>query len=458
MRIHFIAIGGAVMHNLAIALHKKGHRVTGSDDEIFEPSRGRLENYGLLPTKKGWDEGRIVPDLDAVILGMHARKDNPELRKAMDLGLKIYSFPEFLYEQTRDKQRVVIAGSHGKTTITSMVMHVLREEGYRFDYMVGSAIEGFETMVGLEEDTEIAVFEGDEYLSSPLDLRPKFAHYQPHITLISGIAWDHINVYPEYSEYRRQFRELILNTLQRGEVICFAEDNEIRNILEELGNGRDLPGTRSYYEPAFRFEDNKMKVLFEGSEYPVELIGRYNLQNLSGAMEVCRSLGVKPERFLRAMGSFRGAARRQECLWSGDTMKVYLDFAHAPSKVRSTVSGFREMYPEHKLIVFLELHTFSSLNREFIPAYKGSLKGADEAFIFFDPGVVKQKKLPLIEPEFVQKSFSGERTKVITDPVTFGETVLETMNKNEGILLIMSSGNLGGLNIRLAIKERFGKE
>ncbi len=458
MKIHFIAIGGAVMHNLAIALHKKGYRVTGSDDEIFEPSRSRLEKYGLLPDKKGWDEARILPDLDAVILGMHARKDNPELQKAIVLGIKIYSFPEFLYEQTKDKKRVVIAGSHGKTTITSMVMHVLREKGIGFDYMVGSAIDGFETMVGLDPDSEIAVFEGDEYLSSPLDLRPKFAHYLPHLTLISGIAWDHINVYPEYSGYRKQFRDLAENTLSRGELVYFGEDGEIRDILQELGRGEILHGSRPYHEPEFRMQDDKMVVIHRNKEYPVNLIGRYNLQNLAGAMEVCLSLGVEAEEFLKAMGTFRGAARRQECLWSGDKMKVYLDFAHAPSKVGSTVKGFREMYPEQKLIVFLELHTFSSLNREFIPRYKDTLEGADEAWVFFDPGVVKQKKLQELEPEFVQHAFGREGLEIVTDPEKFGKAILKKLDQNRGIILIMSSGNLDGLNIRSAISQRFGKE
>ena len=198
MNVHLIAIGGSAMHNMAIAMHKKGFNVTGSDDEIFEPSKTRLAKLNLLPAKEGWDTNNIHKGIDAVILGMHARADNPELLKAQELGLKIYSYPEYIYEQTKDKTRIVIGGSHGKTSITAMILHVLNYHKVDCDYMVGAQLDGFDTMVKLTKEAKIAVIEGDEYLSSPIDRRPKFHLYKPNIAILSGIAWDHINVFPTF--------------------------------------------------------------------------------------------------------------------------------------------------------------------------------------------------------------------------------------------------------------------
>ncbi|MFW5821533.1 MAG: UDP-N-acetylmuramate--L-alanine ligase [Bacteroidota bacterium] len=444
MKIHFIAIGGAVMHNLAIALFKKAYEITGSDDEIFEPSRSRLQKYGLLPPEWGWFPEKISNETNAVILGMHARKDNPELKRAQELNIKIYSFPEYLYEQTKNKKRVVIAGSHGKTTITSMVMHVLRDQEISFDYMVGSQLEGFETMVGLHEDSEIAVFEGDEYLSSPLDPRPKFAHYKPDITLISGIAWDHMNVFPDEEMYKQKFAELAEMTDPGGTIFYYEGDNELFEIIRQANfHAKALP----YYAIPYRITPSGVEIIHKATSLKTRLIGKYNIENLSGALKICQAIGIESSAFMQSMETFRGAAKRQELIYEDKDKMLFIDFAHAPSKVRATVSGFKENYPDKKLTVFVELHTFSSLNREFIPQYKGSLEPADEAAVFFNPDVVKHKRLPEIDPQFIYDKFEKENLKVITDQKILKNEITEKLKEKNTVILIMSSGNLGGLDI-----------
>lgn len=431
------------MHNLAIALHLQGHIITGSDDEIFEPSRSRLEKYGLLPSGFGWNKKNIHKNLDAVILGMHAQKDNPELLQAMKTGIKIYSFPEYLYEQTKNKKRVVIAGSHGKTTITSLILHVLKTLNYKFDYMVGSVIPGFDTMTGFDKDAEIAVFEGDEYLSSPLDSRPKFHHYKPFISLISGIAWDHMNVYPDYRDYKKQFLDLCKNTHPSGSIIYYENDQELSGLISDP----EIKASKISYKAAeYSVGNNGSIVKLDGQIYPVQMIGKYNMENLQGAMQVCEQLGIDKKSFLNAAESFRGSARRQEMVYKDKDISIFRDFAHAPSKVKATVEGFREFFPGKKLIAFLELHTFSSLNKEFLPQYAGSLDLADQAVVFYNPEVIKHKKLPTIDPELVKSCFKNENIRVITDVKILKETFLHAKNES-GILLMMSSGNFGGTGI-----------
>ena len=445
MRIHFISIGGAVMHNLAIALHKKGFHVSGSDDEIFEPSRGRLAKYGLLPADWGWFPEMITPETEAVIIGMHARNDNPELIRAKELGIRIWSFPEYLFEQTKDKLRVVIAGSHGKTTITSMVMHALKFSGTAFDYMVGSQLEGFETMVGLSREAKIAVFEGDEYLTSPLDLRPKFIHYKPHITLISGIAWDHMNVFPEYPGYKKQFLELAKLTIDEGELFYFSGDKELTRLVksEEI---RTTITPYSALEYSIRKEGTIVK--YKNKTFHTTLIGRYNVENMTGAMHICKKLGIDPEQFLASMESFQGASKRQEKIYDDDRIMVFQDFAHAPSKVKATVEGFRESFPDLKLVACLELHTFSSLNKDFIPQYAGSMDRADEAVVYFNPEVVKHKKLPEIQQDYVTECFRKPGLKVITEAALLKKYIHEVATQEKVLILIMTSGNLGGIDVK----------
>jgi UDP-N-acetylmuramate: L-alanyl-gamma-D-glutamyl-meso-diaminopimelate ligase len=449
MRIHLIAIGGAVMHNLAMALHKKGYTVSGSDDEIFEPSRSRLESCGLLPPAWGWYPEKITGSLDAVILGMHARRDNPELLRALELGIRIYSFPEYLYEQTKNKKRIVIAGSHGKTTITSMIMHVLKACGMKFDFMVGSKLEGFETMVCLDEENEIAVFEGDEYLSSPLDSRPKYMHYKPQILLISGIAWDHMNVFPSREGYTDQFRQLLRNMEPGGTVYYCAGDPELKALVSEMPSGITA---EAYEAISYRTGEGSSVVSMNNKTFPLKIFGKHNVENLSGAMKICAELGIGRETFLEKMSSFRGAARRQELLAQNSTRKVYLDFAHAPSKVKATVAAFREMYPGEKIFAFLELHTFSSLSAEFIPLYKGCLDGADRSFVFFDPAVLEHKKLPMLDPQFILDCFAQPDLCIVTEKNALKVFLLDC-RKMEGIVLLMSSGNFSGIDLRAIAGE-----
>ncbi|MCK4921696.1 MAG: peptidoglycan synthetase [Bacteroidales bacterium] len=450
MKIHFIAIGGAVMHNLAIALHLKGYTITGSDDEIFDPSKSRLKKYGILPKEWGWFEDNISANLDAVILGMHARPDNPELKRALDLKLKIYSFPEYLYKQTKNKKRVVIAGSHGKTTITSMIMHVLKEQNIQFDYMVGSQLEGFETMVGLNEDAKIAIFEGDEYLSSPLDSRPKFIHYKPDITLISGIAWDHMNVYPDYEDYKKQFYNLGLDTNPDSKVFICKTDIELEKMSadwEEIRSaGKELAVIEAYSALEYKIKDGLTEINHENNKFRLKLIGRYNIENLSGAMQVCNCLGIANEAFLSSMIRFKGAARRQELIFESENISIFRDFAHAPSKVKATTAGFKEQFPNQKLTVFLELHTFSSLNKEFLPLYKNALYGADEAYIYFNPDVVRHKKLPDLDKDYIKKCFNQKEINVINNSSEL-EIKFKQSIENTGVLLLMSSGNFGEISI-----------
>ncbi len=443
MQVHFIAIGGAVMHNLALALQQKGYRVTGSDDEIFEPSKSRLENVGLLPEKAGWDPGRITSDIDVVILGMHAREGNPELEKARELGLKIQSFPEFLYEQTRYKKRIVIGGSHGKTTITSMVMHVLKFHGILFDYMVGSLVDGFDTMVGLSEESKIAVFEGDEYLTSALDRRPKFHLYKPHVSLISGIAWDHMNVFPEEEDYLEQFRIFIEKTEIGGSLIYCVEDPILKDLVKSSGRILDyIP----YREHSFEISSGKTHLIYNDNKYPVNVFGRHNMQNISAARTICELLGIDHKNFYHAIGSFAGAGRRMQLLQENKDTTVYLDFAHAPSKVSATTAALKEQYPERHLIAVLELHTFSSLNADFLPRYKDSMQHADTAIIYYNPKTLSHKKLPGISVSQITNAFNKEGLRVYTDAERLRKDLTGT-SWFASNLLIMTSGNFDGQDL-----------
>jgi UDP-N-acetylmuramate: L-alanyl-gamma-D-glutamyl-meso-diaminopimelate ligase len=376
MRVHFIAIGGAVMHNLAITLHRRGYRVTGSDDEIFEPSRSRLASYGLLPDKDGWDIGRITSDIDTIILGMHAKSNNPELIKAQDLGIKIMSFPEYLYDQTKNKKRIVVAGSHGKTTTTAMIMHVFRQNGIRFDYMVGSSVEGYETMVGLSDDSKIAVLEGDEYLTSPIDKRPKFHLYKPDIAVLNGISWDHMNVFPTCENYIEQFKIFVETITRGGTLIYFEEDLEVKKAA--LSSRQDI--IKIPYKIHGHFQN---KTGFFAATHnrviPLKIFGEHNMQNLSAAREACFAAGISEEEFYSAIQSFNGTSKRLQKINENENGVVYLDFAHAPSKVKATVDAIADRYQGRNIIVCLELHTFSSLNIDFLPQYQGTLDQASAA-------------------------------------------------------------------------------
>lgn len=442
MKIHFIAIGGSAMHNLAVALHKKGHLVTGSDDEIFEPSKSRLANYGLLPVSIGWNPEIISPSLDAVILGMHARPDNPELIRASQLGIRIFSYPEFLYEQTKEKIRVVIGGSHGKTTITSMVMHVLQENHIPFDFMVGSQLEGFETMVGLNQESRIAVFEGDEYLSSPIDRRPKFHLYRPHIGLLTGIAWDHINVFPTFENYLEQFYGFAGLIEKGGTLVYFKDDEHLKKIASSTHNLKIIPYTA---HPA-SIDDNTTSLIADGREIGLKIFGEHNLQNISGAKAVCSELGLSDENFYRAIRSFKGASRRLEVLSENGQTTVFFDFAHSPSKLSATTKAVKQQFPGRKLVACIELHTFSSLKREFLPQYNGCMDYADHAFVYFNPHTLLHKKLEPITSEDVARSFQAKNLQVLTNSDELFRKLGE-FDWSSGNLLLMSSGNFDGQDL-----------
>ncbi len=442
MRTHFIAIGGAAMHNLALALHNKGYQVTGSDDAIFEPSKSRLENKGLLPAEMGWFPEKITADIQAIILGMHAKADNPELLKAQELGLKIYSYPEFLYEQSKNKTRVVIGGSHGKTTITSMILHVMHFHNIEVDYMVGAQLEGFETMVHLTHENDFIVLEGDEYLSSPIDRRPKFHLYQPNIALLSGIAWDHINVFPTIENYVAQF-EIFVNQITKGGILVYNEEDEtVKKVAEESPNTiRRLP----YQTPSYTVKDGTTLLDTPEGPMPIEVFGAHNLNNLAGAKWICQNMGVDEADFYEAISSFKGASKRLEKIAEGKDKVAYKDFAHSPSKVSATTQAVKSQYPDRKLVACLELHTYSSLNAEFLKEYEGALNAADVAVVFYSPDSVKIKQLEAVTYDQIAQSFQRDDLIIYTNPTEFKD-FLFNYDLSNSALLLMSSGNYGGLN------------
>ncbi|HTB07781.1 MAG TPA: Mur ligase family protein [Bacteroidia bacterium] len=448
MKVHLIATGGSAMHNLAIALHKKGIQVTGSDDEIVDPAKSNLQKYGLMPATEGWDPARITSDLDAVILGMHAHADNPELKRAQELKLKIYSYPEYLYEQTKNKTRVVIGGSHGKTTITAMVLHALKYNHKQFDYLVGAALEGFETSLHLSNEAPIAVFEGDEYLSSTLDKRPKFLLYKPQIALISGIAWDHVNVFPTYQSYLDQFEKFVKELPADGTLVYCDDDLEVHKLAMLAAPGvKKVP----YGLPNYSLENGITFWKESWGTTQLEVFGKHNLLNLNGAKQVCQLLGLTDKQFLEAIASFKGAARRLQTVARTAQCTVYWDFAHSPSKLKATIQAVKEQFPKRKLVACMELHTFSSLTKEFLKEYLGTMDLADVKKVYFNPHVLEHKRLPSISPDEVKRAFGGN-IEVYTDSKLMVSDLRKTAWKDTN-LLMMSSGNFDGVNIKTLAEE-----
>ncbi len=439
--VHFIAIGGSAMHNLAIALSRKGLIVTGSDDEIFEPSKSRLEKEGILPSSTGWSTANINADIDAVILGMHARIDNPELLKAKKMGIPIFSYPEYLYEQSKDKKRIVIGGSHGKTTITSMILHAVNELSIDVDYMVGAQLEGYDCMVKLTEEASVMLLEGDEYLSSPIDRRPKFHLYKPDVAIISGIAWDHINVFPTFENYVEQF-EIFCSIIEPQGILIFnSEDEEVNKL--GIRNASRIK-TRAYQTPKYDVTETGSILYYDGDAFPLQIFGGHNLQNLMGAMNVALEIGIEPKSFFKVMASFMGAGKRLEKLVETEDFVMYKDFAHSPSKLKATTIAVKEQYQERTVIACMELHTFSSLKKEFLPQYKNAMDAADIAMVYFSPEVVKHKKLEAITIEQVKEGFGGD-VLVLNDTLEVRKFIDQQECKN-AVLLMMSSGNFDGIN------------
>ena len=450
MNVHFIAIGGAAMHNLALALHNKGYKVTGSDDTIFEPSKSRLDAKGLLPETFGWYPEKVTSSLDAIVLGMHAKADNPELLKAQELGVKIYSYPEFLYEQAKNKTRVVIGGSHGKTTITSMILHVMHYHDRDVDYMVGAQLEGFDVMVKLTENNDFMVLEGDEYLSSPIDMRPKFHLYKPNIALLSGIAWDHINVFPTYEDYVEQFSIFVDSIVTGGSINYNEEDPEVKRVVEASENQiRKI----SYQTPEYTVEDGETLLETPEGPMPIEVFGAHNLNNLAGAKWICQHMGIDEDDFYEAISTFKGASKRLEKIAESKTSIAYKDFAHSPSKVEATTKALKEQYSDRTLVACLELHTYSSLNAEFLKEYKGALDAADVAVVFYSPHAVEIKKLEEVTEEQIANAFERDDLIIYTNPEDF-KNFLFSQNFDNKSLLLMSSGNYGGLDFD-ALKALF---
>ena len=451
MRIHFIAIGGSAMHNMAIALHKKGFKVTGSDDVLFEPSVSRLSQYGLLPENNGWYPEKITPDIDAVILGMHARADNPELLKAQELGLKIYSYPEYIYEHSKNKLRVVIGGSHGKTTITSMILHVLKNTGKDFDYLVGAQLEGFDTMVKLTDEAPVIVIEGDEYLSSAIDRRPKFHLYKANIGVISGIAWDHINVFPTFENYADQF-QIFIETIQTNGKLIYSETDEVLNDLVKKDQSKveKLP----YHLPDYNIKNGITNIINNRKEYPLLVFGEHNLLNMEAARLVCESLGINSEDFYTRITTFKGAARRLELMGKNESSDFFKDFAHSPSKLKATIHAVRSQFPDRRLVACIELHTFSSLNKDFLNEYAHAMDEADVAIVFIDKKTFEQKKMEPYPAETVKDAFSRNDLMFYNDPSVL-EKYLENIEMDNTNLLMMSSGNFGGIDLQKLSKKYY---
>ena len=449
MHFHFIAIGGSAMHNLAIALHLKGEKVTGSDDEIFSPSKDRLLKYGLLPKEIGWNTNNITNDIDTIILGMHARIDNPELKKAKDLSIKIFSYPEFIYEQTKNQLRVVIGGSHGKTSITSMILHVLNKQNIEHNYMVGAQLDGFECMVKLTSNSKIAIIEGDEYLSSPIDKRPKFHLYHPDIAVISGIAWDHINVFPTFENYVEQFNIFAKCINEKGSLIFCQEDSELKKMVDANSYSCELIPYKTHDHIII---DNNTFLNGNDIHYKLDIFGKHNLQNLKAAQIVCQKIGVKLNDFYNSISDFKGASKRMELVVKNNHFSFYKDFAHSPSKLKATTSALKYQYPKRKLVACMELHTFSSLNFEFLKLYNHCMNTADEAYVYFNEETIKHKRLKKIDKQDVYNAFGSKKLKVFNSS---DELEKELLSKNwlNANLLMMSSGNFDGLDLnKLASK------
>ncbi|MBQ9417394.1 MAG: peptidoglycan synthetase [Bacteroidales bacterium] len=445
MKVHFIAIGGSAMHNLAIALCQKGAIVTGSDDEIFDPARSRLAQYGLLPAEEGWHAERITADLDAVVLGMHARQDNPELLRAQELGIRIYSYPEYLYEQSKDKLRIVVGGSHGKTTTTAIILHVLRHCGVEADYMVGAQLKGFDVMVRLSDTARVMVIEGDEYLTSPIDRRPKFHLYHPHVAIITGIEWDHINVFPTFDIYRAQFAQFVNLIEPSGTLIYCEEDPEVRRVA--MDNPRTDIAKVPYSCPNYQVAAGITSLctgLDSNLMVPLKIFGHHNLLNLTAARLACRQVGISDEQFYEAIQSFEGASKRLELVKATPTAALYKDFAHAPSKLRATIHAMRDQYPTRRLVACMELHTYSSLTQEFLAQYRGSMREADLAYVYFSQHALALKHLPPLQPEAVAEAFGGG-VKVFTSSQALVAD-LQQQSWREANLLMMSSGNFDGID------------
>jgi len=449
MKIHFISIGGSVMHQLAIALKHKGYQITGSDDEVFEPSKSNLQREGILPLKMGWFPEQITNGLDAVILGMHAKADNPEMAKAKELKLPIYSFPEYIYKESLHKTRIVIGGSHGKTTTTAMIMHVLKKTNFLFDYLVGARLEGFDQSVNIT-NAAVIVCEGDEYPASAIEKRPKFHFLFPHIAILTGIAWDHINVFPTFENYLEQFA-IFIEKIEKGGHLIYNKDDAVLNNLIRNTKRADI-NYLPYTVPSHSINNGETKVMIEGEETQLKVFGNHNLLNLQAAWLVCKQLKISAVQFAEAISSFTGASKRLELMAKNDQTTVYRDFAHAPSKVKATIDAVKKQLPGRKLIALLELHTYSSLNEKFMQEYRGVMDSADEAAVFYSQHALELKRMPALQKEMVQQGFQKKNLQVITQKDEL-ENWLKNLEVENATILLMSSGNYDSIDVDAFAKQ-----
>ena len=440
-KVHFISIGGSVMHSLAIELKRLNYVVTGSDDVIYEPSKSSLIENDLYPKELGWHESNIKDDLDFVILGMHARSDNPELKLAKHKKIKIYSFPEFVYEYSKNKTRVVIAGSHGKTTIASMVLHVLKNNTINVDYLLGAKIEGLSNSVSLSNENDFIIIEGDEYLSSRIHDTPKFHVYKPNIALISGISWDHVNVFPTFDVYKNQFGVFIDKIVDGGVLIYNDNDLEILDLLKNNQNFiRKIPYSRHNYIA----KDNKFFIETDEGILPLKIFGKHNMENLSGAKQVCNLIGLTDDEFYNSILTFKGATNRLQLKEIKLGRSVIIDFAHSPSKLKASIDAVKTNF-SGELVGVYELHTFSSFHKKFQIHYRGTMDKCDYPIIFIDRSNPKLKNQDLDE-ESLKKSFNNLKMKFIFDKDELDNYIMsfEQLNLN---LLLMSSGKFGGIDV-----------
>ncbi len=442
-KIHLIAIGGSIMHNLAIALHLRGDQVSGSDDQIYEPAKSRLSGYGLMPKQEGWHPELIDKSIDLIILGMHAKKDNPELIKAMQLGIPIQSFPEFIGQQYSGKKQIVVTGSHGKTTTSAMLIHVFKELGVSFDFLVGAQLEGFDNMVTLT-DAPYAIIEGDEYLSSCLDLKPKFLHYRPYINIITGIAWDHYNVFPTIESYRQAFEDGIHAIPEKQHIVYYQNDPDLQRIVTTHGEHLIK---HPYREAQYQIENNSVNLILNQRNYPLQIFGKHNMQNIQAVIETCKIMGLDLNQVAIALSGFKGAAKRMEKISATDNQIRYRDFAHAPSKVKATVEAIRERYPDKRILIILELHTYSSLNKAFLPQYKDSVNPADKVIIYFDQRALEIKRMEALSPEYIQSAFNNHSI-IITDNTEDLKNTIDKLESHFEVILFMGSGQFGGISLK----------
>lgn len=455
MRVHFIAIGGSVMHNLAVNLADQGHQVTGSDDQIVEPSKSRLQKVGLLPEKLGWFPEKITEDLDAIILGMHAAADNPEVKRAEELGIKIYSYPEFVYQQSEDKIRVVIAGTYGKTTITSMVMHVLKKLNREFDYLVGAQLEGFGSLVKLTAHSPVIIIEGDEYYASALDYQSKFLYYKPNIALISGVEWDSFRTHIEEERYYDQFRSFITTIVPRGTLIYNKDSKHLVDIVEETKECKI--NRHGYKMPEYTINKGVTYLDLGETKIPLKVFGKHNLSNIMGAYTVCEWLGVKRDEFYEAIQDFKSSIRYLEFVAGTDTSVVYQDFAHSPAKLRSSIHAIKEQFPYQALVTIIELNAYDVIEDDKFYAYENTMQGSDHAVAFVNLENVKNLNINVTDLEAkLEKVFNHPSFRVITSVAVLGD-FLESFKSNGHNLLFMSSNSHSGVNMA-SFADKFLKE